>query len=255
MGLGGGRVWGGGEARSAHRGPNCGGCWRGTCGAHPKHLYHGCDAGRAEAQRLVEGRRFLPRSKGSIRRGAACGPGSGRAWSGGGASSVQGQASSGGCWQGTRGAHVKHVVHVCYAGGIPARYVCVELVQVIEEIGHVCDCRDAPARDGAVRRSGGSRVGVVLLGRRPQGGRVREGIGRWRRRSRRQWRRWWRRRRARAQAAPIRTVPIVKLGAARPCAPDEDLVCVGQRGALPRSIGSGATCRAGRRRGCCWSGV
>ena len=193
--------------------------------------------------------------KGSIRRGAACGPGSGRAWSGGGASSVQGQASSGGCWQGTRGAHVKHVVHVCYAGGIPARYVCVELVQVIEEIGHVCDCRDAPARDGAVRRSGGSRVGVVLLGRRPQGGRVREGIGRWRRRSRRQWRRWWRRRRARAQAAPIRTVPIVKLGAARPCAPDEDLVCVGQRGALPRSIGSGATCRAGRRRGCCWSGV
>ena len=64
MGLGGGRVWGGGEARSAHRGPNCGGCWRGTCGAHPKHLYHGCDAGRAEAQRLVEGRRFLPRTKG-----------------------------------------------------------------------------------------------------------------------------------------------------------------------------------------------
>ena len=146
---------------------------------------------------------------------------------------VQGGPNCGGCWQGTRGAHVKHVVHVCYAGGIPARYVCVELVQVIEEIGHVCDCRDAPARYGAVRRSGGSRVGVVLLGRRPQGGRVREGIGRWRRRSRRQWRRWWRRRRARAQAAPIRTVPIVKLGAARPCAPDEDLVCVGQGCALP----------------------
>ena len=147
--------------------------------------------------------------------------------------------------RGTRGAHLKHLVHGCDAGGIPARYVCVELVQVIEEIGHVCDCRDAPARYGAVRRSGGSRVGVVLLGRRPQGGRVREGIGRWRRR-----------RRARAQAAPIRTVPIVKLGAARPCAPDEDLVCVGQTiCSLPsRNEGIGRGWRARQGDGMAWGG-
>ena len=38
----------------------------GTRGAHPKHVVHGCDAGRVEAQRLVERRRALPRQKGTM---------------------------------------------------------------------------------------------------------------------------------------------------------------------------------------------
>eukprot|EP00964_Phaeocystis_antarctica_P039559 scaffold22637_cov41-Phaeocystis_antarctica.AAC.3 len=146
------------------------------------------------------------------------------------------------------------MLHVCDAGSVPARYVCVELDQVPEEIGHVCDCRDTPARDGAVRRSGGRRVGVIGFDRRLQGALVREGVG-WRRGRRRLWRRIRRvgrrrqrrrrqgrrrrRRRARAQAAPSRTVPSDKLGVARPCATGEDLVCVGQRvRALPSRSGS-----------------
>ena len=42
-----------------------------------------------------------------------------RAWSsGGGASSVQGGTNCGGCWQGTCGAHVKHVPHFCDTGRV-----------------------------------------------------------------------------------------------------------------------------------------
>eukprot|EP00964_Phaeocystis_antarctica_P079950 scaffold49868_cov57-Phaeocystis_antarctica.AAC.3 len=44
---------------------------------------------------------------------------------------------------------------------------------------------------------------------------------------------------------PSRTILTDKPGVARPCATDEELVRVGQRGVLPRSIGSGATCRPG----------
>ncbi len=41
----------------------------GTHGAHPKHLTHGCDAGRVEAQRLVERLRLLPSRKGDYEPG------------------------------------------------------------------------------------------------------------------------------------------------------------------------------------------
>ena len=34
--------------------------------------------------------------------------------------SVPGGPNYGGSWQGTRGAHVKHVLHVCNAGGVEA---------------------------------------------------------------------------------------------------------------------------------------
>ena len=62
---------------------------RGTRGAHHKHVPHVCDAGRVEAQRLVEHRRALPSKKGSIR-GLTCGwEAGGRGDGGGGASSVQ----------------------------------------------------------------------------------------------------------------------------------------------------------------------
>ena len=44
-------------------------------GAHLEHAVHVRDAGRVEAQRLVEGRRALPRSKaGRVMLGEVCGP-------------------------------------------------------------------------------------------------------------------------------------------------------------------------------------
>eukprot|EP00964_Phaeocystis_antarctica_P061806 scaffold36956_cov62-Phaeocystis_antarctica.AAC.4 len=85
-------------ARSAQGGPNYVGCWQGTRGAHVKHSVHVCDAGRVEAQRLVERPRVLPSREGSIGRRATCGRGDGSVWrSGGGASRVQGMPSCGGC--------------------------------------------------------------------------------------------------------------------------------------------------------------
>eukprot|EP00964_Phaeocystis_antarctica_P152664 scaffold120659_cov51-Phaeocystis_antarctica.AAC.3 len=87
---------GGGGASSAQGGPNCGGCWQGMRGAHVKHVLHGCDFGRVEAQRLVERRRGLPSRKGSIGRGATCRPGVGRAWGGGGVSSAHRGPNCGG---------------------------------------------------------------------------------------------------------------------------------------------------------------
>eukprot|EP00964_Phaeocystis_antarctica_P127611 scaffold91274_cov63-Phaeocystis_antarctica.AAC.2 len=75
------------------------------------------------------------------RRAWRCGPRGGRAW-GGSASSLLWRAriKAGGHVQGTCGAHVKHAVHGCDAGGVPARYVCIERVLVGEEIAHVGDC-------------------------------------------------------------------------------------------------------------------
>ena len=59
--------WKGRGAGAVHaacrRGPEWGSAGRGTRGAHPKHALHGCDAGRVEAQRLLEHRRVLPSRK------------------------------------------------------------------------------------------------------------------------------------------------------------------------------------------------
>ena len=44
-------------------------------GAHPEHVAHVRDAGRVEAQRLVERLRGLPSRKEGARCGARCGPG------------------------------------------------------------------------------------------------------------------------------------------------------------------------------------
>eukprot|EP00964_Phaeocystis_antarctica_P072327 scaffold44213_cov50-Phaeocystis_antarctica.AAC.3 len=64
---------------------------QGTRGAHIKHVAHGCDAGRVEAQRLVERRRALPSQKKGMRcGGSGCGPGGERACGGGGASGMHG---------------------------------------------------------------------------------------------------------------------------------------------------------------------
>eukprot|EP00964_Phaeocystis_antarctica_P009640 scaffold5248_cov49-Phaeocystis_antarctica.AAC.3 len=43
-------------------------------GAHVEHAVHVRDAGRVEAQRLVERRRVLPSRKEGVRCGARCGP-------------------------------------------------------------------------------------------------------------------------------------------------------------------------------------
>ena len=63
----GGRAWAGGSARAAcaARGPGCEG-WgaiEGMRGAHLEHVVHVLDAGRVEAQRLIELRRALPSRK------------------------------------------------------------------------------------------------------------------------------------------------------------------------------------------------
>jgi hypothetical protein len=55
----------------------------GTRAAHIEHVAHGRDAGGVEAQRLVEGRRFLPSRREGMRCGGErCEPGAigGRAW-------------------------------------------------------------------------------------------------------------------------------------------------------------------------------
>eukprot|EP00964_Phaeocystis_antarctica_P033237 scaffold18868_cov59-Phaeocystis_antarctica.AAC.2 len=43
-------------------------------GAHVEHLQHGCDAGRVEAQQLVERPRVLPSRKEGVRCESRCGP-------------------------------------------------------------------------------------------------------------------------------------------------------------------------------------
>ena len=81
-------------------------------GAHFEHAVHVRDAGRVEAQRLVERRRFLPSRKEGMRCRARCGTGGVRAWGGGAASGMHGERDrlkAGG--QGTRGAHHDHLVH------------------------------------------------------------------------------------------------------------------------------------------------
>ena len=82
--------WPGGEravGRGRRRKPRCreglsaGGRGEGT---HIKHVVHGCDFGRVEAQRLVEGLRALPRvARGFFDAGGRCGPGGERAVGGG----------------------------------------------------------------------------------------------------------------------------------------------------------------------------
>ena len=114
------------QASCAGRRPNCGDCaGRSTRGAHPKHFPHGCDLGRVEAQRLVERLRLLPRRKGSMwEEGRHAGPGDGRGVGPAAAQAVCAGRTPNcrGCaGRGTRGAHIKHELHVCDAGRVPAQ--------------------------------------------------------------------------------------------------------------------------------------
>ena len=129
---------GGSGASSVQVRPRLWGLRVGRCGAHVEHGLHSRDAGRVEAQRLVERRRALPSRKGSIARGATCGLG-GRLGAGGGASSVQLRPRLWGLRVGRCAAHVKHGPHVCDA-------VRVEAQRLVERR------RALPSRKGSIAR-------------------------------------------------------------------------------------------------------
>eukprot|EP00964_Phaeocystis_antarctica_P011927 scaffold6579_cov52-Phaeocystis_antarctica.AAC.3 len=121
-----------------------------------EHIGHVCDAGGVEAQRLVERRRAGEHAV-HVRDAGA----------------VEAQRLV------ERRRAVEHLVHVRDAGGVPAGNVRIEIPHAIEELAHVGDGRDVPIGDEAILRNGGSRISVVGLDCRLQGGRARE--GRWRR--------------------------------------------------------------------------
>ena len=86
------RAWGDGGASGMHReGPTQGWGGQGTRGAHGEHVVHGCDAGRVEAERLVEHRRGLPSRKAGMRCGKRCSPAGVRALGGGDAIGMRGE--------------------------------------------------------------------------------------------------------------------------------------------------------------------
>eukprot|EP00964_Phaeocystis_antarctica_P011496 scaffold6358_cov55-Phaeocystis_antarctica.AAC.3 len=82
-------------------------------GAHPEHVAHVRDAGRVEAQRLVERRRALPgRKEGVYDAGRGVGRGQGGVGRRQRTSGMHGKRAR---------AHVEHIVHGCDAGRVEAR--------------------------------------------------------------------------------------------------------------------------------------
>ena len=102
------------EDSAGHRG-------RGTRGAHPKHIAHGCDTGRVETQRLVEHQRALPSGREDTQSGQHAG------WDTGGGMGRRRRMQRAGedptrdRAQGTRGAHMEHVAHLCDFGRVEAQ--------------------------------------------------------------------------------------------------------------------------------------
>ena len=132
--------------------------------AHPEHVAHFCDAGRVEAQWLVEHRRGLPRVKSracDAGRGAVAGR---REVAGdGSASSAHRRA---GLQIGSRsrgGAHPEHEAHVCDAGGVEAQRL-VERQRALPspkgapDKGRHAWHRDGTEREGRISRARGVRV-------------------------------------------------------------------------------------------------
>eukprot|EP00964_Phaeocystis_antarctica_P157292 scaffold127415_cov63-Phaeocystis_antarctica.AAC.1 len=141
---------------------------------------------------------------------ARCGTGGGRRWATAAHAACTREGSTADWGLKTwGGAHVEHLAHGCDFGGIPAGNVRVEIVKGIEELAHVGDDRDVPADDGSVRLSGGSWVSVERPDRRLQGGLSRE-CGR------------------AGPRTPARAILRGEGRGARPRAPDEQLVGVGQ---------------------------
>ena len=130
---------------------------QGTRGAHVEHVVHECDAGRVEAQRLVERHRALPSRKGGIRCGARCGR---RGGNGVGRRRRKRHARGGpdsrlGATQGTRGAHPEHVAHVRDAGRVEAQWL-VERLRLLpsRKEGMRCGARCAGRAALAARELG-----------------------------------------------------------------------------------------------------
>eukprot|EP00964_Phaeocystis_antarctica_P061667 scaffold36871_cov49-Phaeocystis_antarctica.AAC.2 len=165
-----------------------------------------------------------------MRCGKRCGPG-GVGWRRRNWHAQGGPDSRLGGGQGTRRAHVEHLLHVRDLGCVPIGNVRVKVLQVIEELAHVGDGRDVPVGDGAVHCNiyRGSRVGVVRLDRCLQGALGREC----------------------GQAGPRTPARAIASGGegrgARPRATDEQLVGVGQGVCALPSRREGIRC--GRRCG------
>eukprot|EP00964_Phaeocystis_antarctica_P096640 scaffold62917_cov58-Phaeocystis_antarctica.AAC.4 len=165
---------GGGGASSVQAEPLTGGVGAQEIGeAHVKHALHGCDAGRVEAQLLVERRCFLPSRKEGIRCGMWWGPGGERAlrWR------RRKQRARGRDrleWLGRRargGAYREHVAHVCDAGRVEAQRL-VELIRVLpsrkEAIPLGASCGPEGGRAVRWRRReqrAGRRVGLHAMER------------------------------------------------------------------------------------------
>jgi len=146
-----GREAGGGEAAAAQAA--CSGEARfkavggqGTRGAHVEHAVNVRDLGGVKAQRLVEGRRFLPsRREGHMRCGVRCGLGGREGverWHR--KRHAQGRPVSRLGGQGTRGAHSEHGVHVRDLGGVEAQ-------RLIEHRRALPSRREGHAMRGEVR--------------------------------------------------------------------------------------------------------
>ena len=132
---------------------------KGTRGAHVEHVPHVRDVGAVKAQRLVEGRRFLPsRRGGHAMRGERCEPGGERAW--GVVAAHKRHARGKGPTQGlgakgTRGAHAEHGVHGRDAGGVEAQRLWLKAFADCRVGGRACD---AGGERGASREAGGPGV-------------------------------------------------------------------------------------------------
>ena len=108
-----------------------GGWLQGAGGAHFEHVAHVSDAGRVEAQRLVEDRRALPSRERRVYDRytmwgvceATCGPGGRRVAEGMGRRRRKrhaGRCPTKGWGPGTGGAHKEHLPHLCDAGRVKA---------------------------------------------------------------------------------------------------------------------------------------
>ena len=121
-------------------------------GAHRENAGHGCDAGGVEAQRLVEGRRVLPRVE---RRAFGTGRGAEyREARGGGRPRRKrraGEGSSADWEQGTRGAHPEHVVHGRDLGRVEAQRL-VEGRRVLPSRNEGTRCERGAGREATGRR-------------------------------------------------------------------------------------------------------
>eukprot|EP00964_Phaeocystis_antarctica_P043209 scaffold24764_cov60-Phaeocystis_antarctica.AAC.10 len=159
--------WGAAAAHAACKGRLDWSLWaQGTGEVHPEHVVHDRDAGRVEAQRLVERLCCLPSRKEGIRCGAWSGQGGGEVVGGAGWPRMQrAREGSTGVWaQGAGGAHVEHGVH-----GRDARRV--EAQRLVERL------RFLPSKGGTRAVRNGVRTGSRgdRSGLRPRMQRAREG--------------------------------------------------------------------------------